>query len=114
MLTRAGIPADVTERPDTTQIGSTLEALDRLRGATYPATRDELVEEARKTGAVETVIEALQGLPPGPYASGEAVADALGTAIPPSGAGSGPRGHSAAGDDTEEHPAPYSPPEATN
>jgi hypothetical protein len=107
------MPADVSDRPDTTQIGSTLEALDRLRGASYPATRDDLVDEARRSGGSDTVMEALQSLPAGPYASGEEVADALGTAIPPSGAGSGPRGHSAAGDDTEEHPAPYSPPEAT-
>jgi Protein of unknown function (DUF2795) len=108
------MPADVTDRPDTTQIGSTLEVLDRLRGASYPASRDELVEEARKTGASETAIEALQAMPSQAYASGEEVADALGTAIPPSGAGSGARGDSAEGDDTEEHPAPYSPPEATN
>jgi Protein of unknown function (DUF2795) len=99
-------------RPDTTQPASTLEALDMTRGLSYPATRDELAREAERNGASETTVRALRELPDRRYGSGEELAEALGTAIAPSAAGSGPRGHSAAGDDTEEHPAPVNAPDA--
>jgi hypothetical protein len=87
-----------------------LAIVEALQGARFPATREELIEWARRHGAYETVIESLRAIGPGPYRGTREVADAVGAQVAPSGAGSGPRGLSAAGDDRADHPAPMSTP----
>jgi hypothetical protein len=78
----------------------------------FPATREGLVEQAERHGAWETVVLALRALPARQFAGPGDVADALAAPVAPSGAGSGPRGLSAAGDDRGEHPAPVNAPAA--
>jgi hypothetical protein len=88
-----------------------LQVVAAVEGATFPATRDELVAYARRNDAYETVLETLAGLAVGPYADPASVGDAVGGDVAPSGRGSGPRGLSSAGDDRESHAAPLSPPD---
>jgi hypothetical protein len=84
--------------------------LEALRTAKFPATRDELVAHAREFGADEMTLEELAGLPADTYESAADLAPLLGP-VPPSGAGSGPRGLSTAGDDLGEHPSMVDPPD---
>jgi len=88
---------------------SIVQALDLVR---FPATRDELLEQATRHGAWETVLESLRQVPPRSFSSARDVADALAAPVAPSAAGSGSRGYSAEGDDRGEHPAPVNPPDA--
>jgi hypothetical protein len=87
-----------------------LTVLQTLRTAPFPATRDALLAHARQTGADEMTVEAIAALPNRPYRTPDELAPFL-DPVPPSGAGSGPRGLSTAGDDTGEHPAAVNPPE---
>ncbi len=82
-----------------------------LRGADWPADRDELRRVAERNDADEMVMEALAGLPEGTFGSPAELTAALDSPLPASGAGSGPRGLSSQGDDLEEHPAMPNPPE---
>lgn len=81
-----------------------------LRGMDWPATPESLRRHAQKLGADESVLRALAGLPDGPIESPAALTTAIGSEIPPSGAGSGPRGLSSEGDDLGDHPAARNPP----
>jgi hypothetical protein len=87
-----------------------LTVLQALEHASFPASRDDLLEHARSSGADETTLEAIGQLPAGPFGGPEEIASMLGP-VPPSAAGSGPRGLSLAGDDLEDHPAPVSRPD---
>jgi hypothetical protein len=87
-----------------------LQVVATVSNADFPATRDDLVDFARRNGAYETVVETLAGLPAGSYPDAASVAGAVGGDIAPSASGSGPRGLSSAGDDRDSHPARLSPP----
>jgi hypothetical protein len=87
-----------------------LTVLQTLRTANFPATRDELLAHARQMGADELAAEAIAALPNRTYRTPDDLAPFL-NPVPPSGAGSGPRGLSTVGDDTGEHPAAVNPPE---
>jgi hypothetical protein len=89
-----------------------LTVLQWLRSASFPATRDELLRHARSLGADESSLTAIAGLPDGPFETPQELARLL-APVPASGAGSGPRGLSTAGDDTADHPSLVNPPDAT-
>lgn len=89
-----------------------LTVLQWLRGASFPATREELLDEARSVGADESALTAIAALPDGPFETPQDLAPLLGP-VPASAAGSGPRGLSSAGDDTADHPSMLNPPDAT-
>lgn len=82
-----------------------------LRGADWPADRQELRDVAVRNDADEMVLEALDALPDGPFGSPAELTAALDPTLPASGAGSGPRGMSSQGDDLEAHPSQLNPPE---
>ena len=44
-----------------------IEVQKHLPGVSYPATKDQLVEQAKSNGASQDVIEALSGMPDGEY-----------------------------------------------
>src|SRR4051794_31336089 len=65
--------------------------LDALRGAPFPASRDELAEHVRHNDAEETTLHAIERLDDRRYDSAAEVAEATGTGVPSSGAqGSAP------------------------
>jgi hypothetical protein len=82
-----------------------------LRGADWPADRQELRTVAVRNAADEMVLEALDALPDGRFGSPAELTAALDPTLPASGAGSGPRGLSSQGDDLESHPSQLNPPE---
>lgn len=45
------------------------EVTGHLKGITFPATRDDLVEQARENGAEGEILAAVEGLPEGEYGS---------------------------------------------
>ena len=82
-----------------------------LRGADWPADRDELRRVAERNGADEMVFEALDALPDRTFEAPAELTAALDPTLPASGAGSGPRGRSSQGDDLDPHPSAFNPPE---
>ena len=54
-----------------------IEVQKYLSGVSYPATKDQLVEHARKNGASDQAIEALSGLPAGEYDGPNRVSSAV-------------------------------------
>jgi hypothetical protein len=52
-------------------------ARQNLAGMSYPASRDDLVEHAKRQGAAKAVIEALKRIPDRTYDGPEAVAEAV-------------------------------------
>jgi hypothetical protein len=48
-----------------------------LSGVSYPATKDQLVEHARKNGADDEAIEVLSGMPEGEYEGPNRVSSAV-------------------------------------
>jgi Protein of unknown function (DUF2795) len=54
-----------------------IEIQKYLSGVSYPATKDQLVEHARKNGADDQVIEALSGMPDGEYEGPNRVSSAV-------------------------------------
>lgn len=47
---------------------SPTDVTHHLKGIQFPATRDELVEQARRNGADPAVMRSVEGLPEGDYA----------------------------------------------
>jgi Protein of unknown function (DUF2795) len=54
-----------------------IEVQKYLSGASYPATRQRLCEQAKRNGASEDVIEALSGMPEGQYDGRNRVSSAI-------------------------------------
>ena len=54
-----------------------IEVQKHLSGASYPATKDQLIEQARSNGASEDVIEALSRMPEGEYDGPNRVSSAV-------------------------------------
>ena len=92
-------------------LSNPVSVLQALRTATFPATREALLDHARQTGAHETTLSAIEELPPGPFQTADELTPLLGE-LPASGAGSGPRGLWDGGDDLADHPAMVNPPDA--
>lgn len=60
---------------------TTEEVLRHLEALDYPATRDEIVQEAEREGAPPEVIKALRGMPPVEYRNKDEVARSAKTDI---------------------------------
>jgi hypothetical protein len=54
-----------------------IEVQKHLSGVDYPATKDQLIEHARKRGAPQEVIERLSSLPDGEYDGPNKVSSAV-------------------------------------
>jgi hypothetical protein len=54
-----------------------IEVQKYLSGVSYPATRDQLVEQAKSNGASQDVIEALSGMAEGEYDGPNRVSSAV-------------------------------------
>jgi hypothetical protein len=57
-----------------THTTSAREVVDALKDVDFPASKDDLVQAARKSGASQEVVAALRGIPPESYANREEVA----------------------------------------
>jgi hypothetical protein len=93
-------------------LSNPVTALAALRTVKYPATREQLLDHARRAGADEMTMAAIGQLPDGPFHAANELTPLLGP-LPASGAGSGPRGLWDGGDDTADHPAMVNPPDTS-
>lgn len=53
---------------------SAREVVDAVKDAHFPASKDELIDTARRAGASQEVVAALRGIPPEEYANRDEVA----------------------------------------
>ncbi|GAB2881769.1 hypothetical protein GCM10027074_57650 [Streptomyces deserti] len=53
---------------------SARDVVDAIKDVRFPASKDELIDAARRAGASEEVVAALRGIPPEGYANKEEVA----------------------------------------
>ena len=57
---------------------SAREVVDAVKDVRFPASKDELIDAARRSGASQEVVAALRGIPPEDYANRDEVARSVG------------------------------------